>query len=131
MEMQGESVMDNIYAKVGENFQQIGGDCPDGFNLMVSARPEDDRDADYIAMTDGTWAIDPMIAYRAAVEVETAWQAAEFAAVAEQLLKLEDGDPSALPGTARQWRDYRIQLRAWIEGAEQFPDQQYRPVRPV
>ena len=120
-----------VYAKVGENFQQVGCDCPDGYILMVSARPEDDRASDYIAMADGTWAIDPMIAYRAAVEIETAWRSAELLVVADQLLRIEDEDPTALPGTARQWRDYRIQLRAWIEGAEQFPDQQYRPVRPV
>lgn len=120
-----------VYAKVGENFQQIGGNCPDGFIAMVGARPEDDRAADYIAMTDGTWVIDPMIAYRAAVEAETAWKAAELLVVADQLLRIEDGDPAALPGNDRQWRDYRIQLRAWVEGADHFPDVAYRPARPV
>ncbi|ATR83955.1 hypothetical protein CS390_16115 [Pseudomonas sp. HLS-6] len=120
-----------VYAKVGENFQQVGGDCPSGYILMVGARPEDDRAAEYVAMADGTWAIDPMIAYRAAVEIETAWRSAELLVVADQLLRIEDGDPAALSGNDRQWRDYRIQLRAWAEGADHFPDAAYRPVRPV
>ena len=120
----------NVYAKVGENFQQIGGDCPEGFIVMSSQRPEDERSSEYIAMADGTWAIDPIIAYRAAVEVEIAWKAAELLAVAEQLLRIEDGDPKALPGTDRQWRDYRIELRDWIEGAVGYPDATKRPVSP-
>lgn len=61
---------------------------------------------------------------------ELIWRDQEMLVVADQLLRIEDSDPTALPGTDRQWRDYRIQLRAWIEGAEHFPDQAHRPRRP-
>lgn len=62
---------------------------------------------------------------------ENMWREMEMTLIADQLLRIEDGDPTALPGTDRQWRDYRIQLRAWVEGADHFPDVAYRPARPV
>lgn len=62
---------------------------------------------------------------------EKEWLTLEMALVAEQLLMLEDDDPLALPGTDRQWRDYRIKLRAWKEGNVDYPDQTKRPVRPT
>lgn len=62
--------------------------------------------------------------------MEIAWVESEMEVVKEQLLRLEDDDPSALPGTERQWRDYRIALRAWKPGAEGFPYQNKRPKRP-
>lgn len=61
---------------------------------------------------------------------ELAWQELEMAFIANQLLAIEDGDPTALPGTDRQWRDYRIKVRAWKEGNPDFPDGNKRPVRP-
>ena len=120
-----------VYAKVGENFQQIGGECPEGFIVMIGSRPEDERAADYNAMADGTWAIDPMIDYRKKVEAEVYWRDSELVFIADQLLRIEDVDPSALPGTDRQWRNYRIAVRAWVEGAVGFPDSLNRPVRPT
>ena len=51
--------------------------------------------------------------------------------IADQLIALEDVDPDALPGTDRQWRDYRIQVRRWVEGAEGYPAVEWRPCRPV
>lgn len=65
------------------------------------------------------------------VSAEISWREEELSIIADQLLRIEDGDPTALPGTGRQWRDYRIQLRAWAEGADHFPDAAYRPARPV
>jgi hypothetical protein len=62
---------------------------------------------------------------------ENFWREDQMALVADQLLRIEDGDPKSLPGTERQWRDYRIQLRAWVDGAEHFPDQAYRPTQPA
>lgn len=47
--------MQNVYAQVGSSFQQVGGDCPDGFIEMVSQRPE----GNYIAAEDGAWIPDP------------------------------------------------------------------------
>lgn len=66
----------------------------------------------------------------AMVQVETEWIRDEMQVVADQLLRIEDGDPSALLGTEKQWRDYRIALRAWKEGAEGFPEIGARPQRP-
>ncbi len=50
--------------------------------------------------------------------------------VVNQLLMLEDEDPNAKPGTARQWRDYRIELRKWTAENPDFPDSSKRPVAP-
>ena len=64
------------------------------------------------------------------VVVETSWQIAEMRFITDQLLALDDEDPAAEPGTEREWRDYRIQVRAWKQGAEGFPDSDKRPARP-
>lgn len=40
-----------VYAKAGDSFQQIGGECPDGFIQMNGLRP----DGDYIASESGEW----------------------------------------------------------------------------
>lgn len=62
---------------------------------------------------------------------EGIWVSNEMSVVAEQLLMLEDGDPKAIPGASiADWRSYRIELRAWNEGAEGFPTEQGRPARP-
>lgn len=67
----------------------------------------------------------------AITRAEAEWVVAEMQLVADQLLRIEDGDPTALSGTEQQWRDYRIALRAWKEGAEGFPISEQRPVRPA
>ena len=59
---------------------------------------------------------------------ETEWVEMERKFVGEQLEAIEDGED--MPGTERKWRDYRIQVRAWKEGAEGFPDAEKRPLRP-
>lgn len=71
------------------------------------------------------------IARAAQVVAEDEWRLHEVAFIADQLLAIEDDDPTALPGTDRQWRDYRIQVRAWKEGQADFPDATKRPVRPA
>lgn len=40
-----------VYAKVGDSFQQVGGECPAGFIQMNGLRP----DGDYIAAESGEW----------------------------------------------------------------------------
>lgn len=40
-----------VYAKVGDSFQQVGGECPAGFIQMKGLRP----DGDYIAEDNGEW----------------------------------------------------------------------------
>lgn len=67
----------------------------------------------------------------AAAQIESAWQESEMAIIADQLLMIDDDDPLALPGTASQWKAYRIKVRAWKEGNTDFPDQTKRPVRPA
>lgn len=62
------------------------------------------------------------------IAVEVEWVEQERNFVAEQLEAIEDGED--IPGTEREWRDYRIQVRAWKDGAEGFPDAEKRPVRP-
>lgn len=66
----------------------------------------------------------------AQVIVEDEWRLSEITFIADQLLAIEDDDPTALPGTDRQWRDYRTKVRAWKEGHVDFPDESKRPVRP-
>ncbi|WP_052242160.1 tail fiber assembly protein [Plesiomonas shigelloides] len=41
-----------VYAKVGDSFQQIGGECPPRFIQMNGLRPDD---GDYIASETGEW----------------------------------------------------------------------------
>lgn len=41
-----------VYAKIGDSFQQIGGDCPAGFIQMNGLRPDD---GEYIASETGEW----------------------------------------------------------------------------
>ena len=76
-----------IYAKVGESLQQIGGDCPDGFILMKTERPE----ADYIAATDGTWKKQTTVATVEPVDPSLLAIAEALAAQETRLAKLEGG----------------------------------------
>lgn len=62
---------------------------------------------------------------------EDAWRGAELLFAADQLMAIEDDDPNRLPGTDRQWRDYRIAVRAWKEGSPDFPIEDLRPKRPL
>lgn len=76
------------------------------------------------------WSQKLNIKYAEGATMERDWQEGEMRLIAEQLPAVEDGDPTALPGTEREWRDYRIQVRAWKEGAEGFPQAEKRPLRP-
>lgn len=63
-------------------------------------------------------------------DIEDAWRIQQLDLIADQILAIEDDDPTALPGTDRQWRDYRTKVRGWKVGALHFPDIDYRPVSP-
>nr|WP_315412914.1 hypothetical protein [uncultured Pseudomonas sp.] len=65
-----------------------------------------------------------------ATQIEDQWREEQMTRVVNQLLMLEDEDPNAKPGTARQWRDYRIELRKWTAENPDFPDSSKRPVAP-
>jgi len=64
------------------------------------------------------------------IEDENIWREGQMSRVANQLLMLDDDDPKAETGTARQWRDYRIQLRSWVDTNPDFPDSSKRPKAP-
>ncbi|WP_282339377.1 hypothetical protein [Pseudomonas sp. PS02288] len=61
---------------------------------------------------------------------EDAWRESELLLIAEQLLMIEDADPAAAPGSATQWRAYRVAVRAWKAGNAAFPFG-VRPVSPA
>lgn len=62
------------------------------------------------------------------IAAEWEWVEQERQFVAEQLEAIEDGEE--IPSTEREWRDYRILVRAWKLGADGYPDSNRRPVRP-
>lgn len=121
----------SVYAEVGGNFQQVGGECPEGWVEMGGQRPDDEDALLYTATQAGEWVVSAETLARIGAEREAAWVEAEMSVVADQLIMLEDDDPAALPGTARQWRDYRIALRAWKDGAAGYPQVELRPARPA
>lgn len=41
-----------VFAKLGDSFQQVGGNCPEGWIVMQGQRPS----IGHIAQADGTWA---------------------------------------------------------------------------
>ena len=43
-----------VFAKPGESQQQIGGECPDGWVVMLHQRP---NEGVYIASNDGSWSV--------------------------------------------------------------------------
>lgn len=119
--------MENVYGALGSSAQQIGGDCPEGWMLMEGERPS----IDHTAVEGGFWQITSATLYAKAAAIESEWRNVEMLFIADQLLRIEDDDPTALPGTATQWRQYRIGVRAWVDGAENYPEAEYRPVRPL
>lgn len=62
---------------------------------------------------------------------EDSWRNSELLFAADQLMAIDDDDPNRLPGTDREWRDYRIAVRAWKEGNVDFPNKELRPKRPL
>lgn len=81
-------------------------------------------------MSNIDWSLKINLAYAQGAARERDWQESEMLLIAEQLPAIEDGDETALPGTEREWRDYRIQVRAWKDGAEGYPYIENRPKRP-
>ncbi|MFC3939651.1 hypothetical protein CCU68_18880 [Pseudomonas gingeri NCPPB 3146 = LMG 5327] len=61
---------------------------------------------------------------------ESEWQAQEMLVIEDQRMAIEEEDPEALPGTDKEWLQYRTKVRKWIEGAEGYPEMTRRPVRP-
>lgn len=61
---------------------------------------------------------------------EDAWRAIEMPIARENVTAIEFGD-GQIPGTAAQWKAYWLALRAWIEGADGYPDATHRPLKPT
>lgn len=69
-------------------------------------------------------------------QAEEGWRVQELEIVSRQLEAIEEAEaeetpPDLLPGTRKQWLKYRGQVSNWKSGADRFPDQTGRPVRPV
>ena len=79
--------LNKVYAKVGDSFQQIGGECPDGFIIMQSERP----DAEYVAKEDGTWIKSTTIVDNETVDPILLALAEAVASQEERLAKIEGG----------------------------------------
>jgi hypothetical protein len=128
-----------VFAEVGSNYQQVGGDCPEGWIIMSAQRPDDEDAADYTAQPDGTWAISEATQLAKLAAQEVIWRATELPVIARQLEALEEAevaDPGEepadlLPGTRKQWLKYRSLASNWVEGAIGYPYQASRPVRPA
>jgi len=67
-----------VYAIVGSNVQQVGGECPDGWIVMQSQRPSDAASADYTAQPDGTWLISEETILAKLAAQEAVWRATEL-----------------------------------------------------
>ncbi|MGY2171868.1 hypothetical protein [Pseudomonas gingeri] len=122
------------YAHPGENMQvsddSDGLYIPDeGMIVMVYSRPDDDDTLLYTAQLDGTWAITEETLRRKKIPGELEWQSVEMAAIANQLLALEEEAYDVLPGDRKAWLSYRTKVRLWHESPD-FPEQEKRPVRP-
>jgi len=127
-----------VYAIVSSNVQQVGGECPDGWIVMQSQRPNDAASADYTAQPDGSWTISEETLLAKLAAQESVWRVAELLVIARQLEALEEAevaDPGdepvdLLPGTRKQWLKYRSLASNWVEGALGYPHEVSRPVRP-
>ncbi|KPA87084.1 hypothetical protein PF66_06429 [Pseudomonas asplenii] len=108
---------------------ETGMECPEGWIEMSSQRPDGPDSLDFTARPDGTWAITPATLKAKAAGVELEWQQVEMAVIANQLLALEEEAPDALPGSRKDWLQYRTRVRLWHESPD-FPTQEQRPVRP-
>ena len=62
------------------------------------------------------------------IAAEAEWAEQERQFVSDRLEAIEDGEE--ITGTEREWRDYRMQVRAWKLDAEGYPDSSLRPARP-
>lgn len=102
----------------------------DGMIVMQHPRPEGDDTLLYTAQADGTWAITEETLRAVAAKIEGDWRASEMPVARENVIAIEFGDNS-VPGTSAQWKAYWLALRAWLEGAEGYPDSTRRPLKPT
>ncbi len=119
----------SVYAKVGDSFMSVGGECPEGFIVMQSPRPEGDNTLDYTAQSDGTWAITQETMNAKNAPAENAWRDEQMPIARNNVTALQFGE-TGIPGTEQQWKDYWLSLRKWTDTNPDFPDSTKRPVAP-
>lgn len=67
--------------------------------------------------------------------IEAVWREAEILIINNQLMAIEEAEAGIdeadpLPGSRVEWLSYRSKVRAWKDGAANFPDSNSRPQRP-
>ena len=118
-----------VFAMVGENLQQVGGDCPDGFIVMNSLRPDDLDAPYYVAQEDGEWAVNQEAKQASEGIIENAWRAEQMPLAMEAVTAFQMGEED-ISGTEQLWKDYWIALRKWTNTNPDFPDTSKRPIAP-
>ena len=102
----------------------IGGTIVD----MVSGRPSDRHQA----LMTGEWEVPKDAIHAENVVIENQWREEQMKRIANQLIMIEDENPKAEDGTAKQWRQYRIKVMDWEEGEDpNFPNNKFRPKDPT
>ena len=79
----------SIYAQIGSSSQQVGGDCPNGWIVMVSERPS----PEHVAKADGAWEV-PVPAPKtvfSSLEYLSKFTDAEYTAVRSGSMALQRG----------------------------------------
>lgn len=97
-----------IYAKVGESFQQIGGQCPLGFIEMKEPRPEEGH---WVAREGGEWGRDHTVNIRLR---QDAYRTESDPLGFEYLFDMS-------PESEKAWRDKVLEIKS------RYPLQQTRP----
>lgn len=120
----------NTYAEVGSSFQQMGGDCPEGWVEMIGPRPDDESTLDYTAQPDGTWAITQETLNSKLVPIENSWRDEQMPIAQNTVTALSYGE-EGIPGTVADWQKYWLALRKWTAANPDFPDIAKRPVAPT
>lgn len=107
------------------NGTYLGGwdDNPPGDSVEVEAPPPSNADQPWLFPG---WGPSPGQLRK----VEDDWRAIEMPIARENVTAIEFGDDK-IPGTAAQWKAYWLALRAWVEGAEGYPDATQRPLKPT
>lgn len=118
------------FAEVGSNFQQVGGDCPDGWIIMNSKRPDVVDSNDFTAQPDGTWSITQETINSKLIINEGVWRDEQMPIAQQNVTALEYG-AEYIPGTVLQWKKYWLALRKWTADNPDFPDSTKRPVAPT
>lgn len=119
----------NTYAEVGSSFQQMGGECPDGWVEMLGPRPDDENSLDYTAQPDGTWAVSEETVRAKQAEVESVWREQQMPVAQQNVTALTYGADD-IPGSEEGWQKYWLALRKWTGTNPDFPDSAKRPVAP-